>query len=279
MSVSLWAGIALILGAMVIGGLVISFVSRRSPEGSLADRIPTNVYAVTAGAMTLLTAFTFSAAFAQYSTAQQAVRSEASAIVQMYRATSFLAEPLQTQLRNDLLCYATLVSTQEWKELGEGNVNLQGPVQQTMIAMDNAISTPEGQKLAGNGLSIWETGNTNLALARDQRFSVVDWNVPPIIYFVLIMGALLTVASLFVYADRTKPGWGHAALIVGPIFVAIASLVVIVFLDSPFIQTPGSVTPAPIVESIEYMQQDLVSRGLPDSPRCPTDTDSQSVLG
>lgn len=276
---TLWFGIAAILVAMLVGGVTIWAVSRKSPEGSLADRIPTNVYAVTAGAMTLLMSFTFAAAFAQYTNAQQAVRAEASAILQMYRATAFIAEPLQSDLRNDLLCYATLVSTQEWAELSRGKVDLQGPVQQTMIAMDNAISSPEGQKLAGSGLSIWETGNANLATAREQRFAVVDWNVPPIIYFVLITGSLLTLASLFAFADRTKPGWGHAALIVGPVFVAVAALVVILFLDSPFIQTPGAVTPEAIEQTVEYIQSDLESRGLSSRPSCPTDTSDQVVFG
>lgn len=276
---TLWLGIAAIILAMLIGAIAIWVISRKSPEGSLADRIPTNVYAVTAGAMTLLMSFTFAAAFSQYTNAQEAVRQEASAILQMYRATSFIAEPLQTELRNDLLCYATLVSTQEWDELSRGKVDLTGPVPQTMIAMDNAISTPEGQKLAGSGLSIWETGNTNLATAREQRFAVVDWSVPPIIYFVLIVGSLLTLASLLAYADRTKPGWGHAALIIGPIFVAVAALVVIVFLDSPFIQTPGAVTPEAIEQTIDYIQQDLQSRGLSSTPTCPTDTADNAVFG
>lgn len=275
---SLWVGIVVIVAAMVAGGVLIWAVSRKSPEGSLADRIPTNVYAVTAGAMTLLTAFTFSAAFAQYTSAQEAVRQEASAILQMYRSTGFIAEPLQGTLRSDLLCYAALVATKEWDDLGRGVLNMQGPVQKTMIAMDNAISTPEGQKLAGNGLSIWESGNASLAAAREQRFAVADWDVPPLLYFVLILGSILTLASLFAFADSSKPGWGHAVLIIGPIFVAVAGLVVILFLDSPFIQTPGSVTPEPIIETVEYIQADLKSRGLDSMPACPTDTAGEAVF-
>jgi hypothetical protein len=275
---TLWFGIAVIALALLVSAGLIWAVSRKSPEGSLADRIPTNVYTVTTAAMTLLMGFTFAAAFAQYSAAQQAVRAESSAILQMYRATAFIEDPLQTELRNDLLCYATLVSTQEWDELSAGKVDLQGPVQQTMIAMDNAISSPEGQKLAGSGLSIWETGNTNLATAREQRFAVVDWDVPPLIYFVLIVGSLLTIASLFAYADRAKPGWGHVVLIVGPVFVAVSALVVIGFLDSPFIQTPGAVTPEPILQIIEFIQSDLASRGLDTTPVCPTDTSALKVF-
>ncbi len=276
---SLWVGIAVIVVAMLLGGLLIWAVSRKSPEGSLADRIPTNVYAVTAGAMTLLTAFTFSAAFAQYTSAQTAVRQEASAILQMYRSTGFIEEPLQSTLRADLLCYSTLVATVEWDDLGRGVLNMQGPVQKTMIAMDNAISTSEGQKLAGNGLSIWEGGNAELAAAREQRFAVADWDVPPLIYFVLVLGSILTLGSLFAFADSSKPGWGHAVLIIGPVFVAVAGLVVILFLDSPFIQTPGSVTPEAIVETVEYIQADMDSRGLDTTPSCPTDTAGERVFG
>ena len=39
----------LLLGAMAVGGVFIALAARRSPEGSLADRTPTNVYAVTGG--------------------------------------------------------------------------------------------------------------------------------------------------------------------------------------------------------------------------------------
>lgn len=263
---------------MLVGGLVMRVASKKSPQGSLADRIPTNVYARTAAGMTLLFAFTFAASFTQYSSAQQAVRSEASAILQMYRAASFMEEPLQSQLRGDLICYATLVSTVEWKEFSQGKIDLLGPVQQTMIAMDNAISSKQGQELAGNGLSIWETGNTNLATARAQLFAVVDWDIPPILYFILIFGSILTISSLVTYADRNKPGWGHAAFIVGPIFVAVGALVLIMFFDSPFIQTPGSITAEPIAQTIEFIESDLQSRGESPRPSCPTDTKTQILF-
>ncbi len=64
-----------------------------------------------------------------------------------------------------------------------------------------------------------------------------------------------------------------------PIFVAVAALVVIVFLDSPFIQTPGAVTPEAITQTIDYIQQDLESRGLSSTPACPTDTADNAVFG
>jgi hypothetical protein len=67
-------------------------------------------------------------------------------------------------------------------------------------------------------------------------------------------------------------------VIIGPVFVAVASLVVIMFFDSPFIETPGSVTPAPIVDTVQYIQEDLETRGLDPNPTCPTDTGSSTVF-
>ena len=253
-------------------------MSKKSPEGSLSDRIPTNVYAVTAGAMFLLAAFTFSAAFAEYTNAQQAVRAESSAILQMYRATIFMEQPLQTTLRNDLLCCAQLVSTVEWDALASGDTSPQGAVQETMMAMDDSLAAKDGFTQASNGFSVWETGNTNLAMAREQRYAAEDWNLPPIVYILIIIGSLTTITSLFTFANSTKPGWGHVSVIIGPVFIAVSSLVVIMFFDSPFIETPSSVTPAPILDTVQYIQEDLVSRGLDPNPTCPTDTGSTSVF-
>jgi hypothetical protein len=50
------------------------------------------------------------------------------------------------------------------------------------------------------------------------------------------------------------------------------------FFDSPFIETPGSVTPAPIVDTVQYIQEDLETRGLDPNPTCPTDTGSSTVF-
>lgn len=96
---------------------------QEEPEGSLSDRIPTNVYAVTEGAMLLLAAFTFSAPFTEHTNAQQAVRAGSSAILQMYPATIFMEQPLQTSLRNDPLCYTQLVGTVEWDVLASGDTS------------------------------------------------------------------------------------------------------------------------------------------------------------
>lgn len=274
---SLALAIIIVITVMAGFGIFAALISRRSPEGSLADKTPTSIYAVTSGAISLLIAFTFSMAFSQYTNAQTATHSEAAAILQMYRAALLMEEPLATHLKKDVLCYAQIVVQQEWRALEEGDTNPNNEAQRTLGAMDRRISTSQGASQAGSGLSSWNTGSANLITARSQRYAVALWSVPPLIYIMIILGSLVTIGSLFVYADRSKPGWGHSITFVGPVFVFIAGLVVILFLDQPFVNTPGGLQPTAIQMSIDYIEQDLGIDGT-KGPACPTDTGTTKVF-
>ncbi len=270
---SLPLAIAIVIGSMVLFAVLAAIVSRRSPEGSLADKTPTSIYTVTSGAISLLIAFTFSVAFTQYTNAENASHSEAAAILQMYRAALFMEEPLSSELKSDLLCYAELVVDQEWPSLEQGDTSADTQAQLTLGIMDRAISSKRGVTEAGPGLSSWETANANLITARQARYAVVNWNIPPLVYFLIILGSLVTIGSLFVYADRTKPGWGHAITFVGPVFIFVAGLVVIAFLDNPFVNTPGGVRPTAIQMTINYIERDLRSTDPAATRPCPPEAD------
>lgn len=277
---SLPLAIAIVIGSMVLFAVLAAIVSRRSPEGSLADKTPTSIYTVTSGAISLLIAFTFSVAFTQYTNAENASHSEAAAILQMYRAALFMEEPLSSELKSDLLCYAELVVDQEWPSLEQGETSADTQAQRTLGVMDRAISSKRGVTEAGPGLSSWETANANLITARQARYAVVNWNIPPLVYFLIILGSLVTIGSLFVYADRTKPGWGHAITFIGPVFIFVAGLVVIAFLDNPFVNTPGGVRPTAIQMTINYIERDLGSTDPAATRPCPPEADrSPSTSG
>ena len=265
---SLYMSVLVVLGAMAVGAIVIAIVGRKSPEGSLADRTPTNVYTVTGGAITLLIAFTFAAAFGMYTNVQTALRTEAAEVLAMYRATAFMEEPLRERLQTDVRCYAQLVSTEEWAALSEGDLTLTGPVQSVIVDMDTAVSTKDGITQAGNGLSQFEAANDAMMIARVNRISSAEWGVPPIVYLMIILGAFITIGSLFVFADRTKPAWGHALVIIGPIFVVVAGLTVTYFFDNPFTTTPGGVTPAPMQMVIDYIDADMQAKGVVPTTDC-----------
>lgn len=256
---TIYLGVLIVLLAMAAGALVMAVVARRSPEGSLADRTPTNVYTVTGGAISLLIAFTFAAAFGMYTSVQSSLRTEAAETLAMFRSTEFMAEPLRSQLQTQVRCYAELVATEEWAALAAGDLQVTSPVQDTLTSMDRLVSTPDGVKQAGTALADFEGASDAMLAARVQRIAAAEWGVPPIVYVMIILGALITIGSLFVFADRSKPVWGHALIIIGPIFVVAAGLTVTYFFDNPFIDSPGGVTPAPLVMVGQYMADSAAS--------------------
>lgn len=267
---SLSISLAIILGAMVIGSVVVVIIARRSPEGGLADRVPTNIYAVTAGAMSLLTAFTFAAAFTMYTTVRNDFHTEASSVLTLYRETKAMEEPTRSQLQNEVRCYAHLVSTVEWQQLQEDGVTFMGPALETFDGMDAVLATPAGQAQAGESLSGFEAAESALLVARQQRIAAADWGVPLIVYVMILLGALITIGSLLLYADAAKPAWGHALLIIGPVFVVAASLIVIYFFDNPFTESPGGVTPRAMITTSQYIDADLAQLGPVPPLDCPS---------
>lgn len=252
------------LGTLIVGALVYILISRTSPEGGREHHTPTNVYVVTAGAMSLLIAFTMSLTYAQYSNAQTAATQEANAVIAMSRAATFMKPTVRDSLRNELVCYGQAVMTDEWDSMRNGHVESTQAVSTSLRQMDDTLLA--NVDAAGTGLSMWESANEQRATAREQRLSLAGEVVPPILWLLLIFGSLITLGSLLVFADSSKPAWGHALVIIGPLFVASAALVVIYFFDHPYADTPGAVQPGAMGASISQITTEKIE-GVP-LPSC-----------
>ena len=263
---SIQIAVFIILIVLIVGSLLYVFLSRFNPAGGLGDRTPTNVYVVTGGAMSLLIAFTMSLTFGQYLSAQQASQQEAGAVMSMSRGATFMPAAVRDPLRDQLVCSAQNVINIEWPAMSNGNSNPTVEVKKTVDTMDGILAT--NSNLAGvNGIGIWEEANTQRWTAHLQRLNVAGDGVPIILWILLIFGSLITIGSLFVFADPLKPAWAHALVIIGPLFVASAALVVIAFFDHPYANTPGGVTPSAMEVTLTNLTHDHI--GNIPLPSCP----------
>lgn len=262
---NLYVGILIVLATIVVGSVLYVIIARISPEGGREHKTPTNVYAVTAGAMSLLIAFTLSLTFTQYNNAQQAAQTEAEQVIAMSRAATFMKPKLRDQVRDQLVCYAQEIINDEWPAMKRGDTNVPDSVRGTLSEMDTLLAANVPQ--AGVGLDIWETANTARHGAHLQRLQSAGNSVPMIVWLLLIFGSLITIVSLFVYADRSKPAWGHALVVVGPLFIASAALVVIAFFDHPFSDSSGGIQPTAMEFTLDYITTTPV--GDAPLPSCP----------
>lgn len=257
--------IAIVLLTLIVGSVVYVVLARRSPEGGRGEKTPTSVYAVTAGAMSLLIAFTLSLTFEQYLTAQQSSAVEAEAVISMSRAAAIMDPKVGNPLRDQLVCYAQDVITYSWPAVRDGDTEIQPQVAKTLATMDGLIA--DNVEKAGPGLGWWGSANAQRLAAHEEMLQVAGDGVPPILWLLLIFGSLITIGSLIVYADRSKPAWGHVIVVVGPLFIAAAALVVIAFFDHPYSETPGAITPQAMELTVQRLTTEQIGH-LP-LPHCP----------
>lgn len=266
--VPLETAIAIVLATLVIGSVLYVLAARLSPEGGRGEKTPTNVYAVTGGAMSLLIAFTMSLTYATYLDAAQASQEEAEAVTAMSRAATFMDASVRDPLRDQLVCYAQEVITQEWPSMRAGSSSMPLSVRQTLNDMDSTLA--ENFKEAGSGLAMWEEANQTRHAAHVQRLQAASSGVPAIVWLLLIFGSLITIGSLFVYADRSKPAWGHVLVVIGPLFVASAALVVIAFFDHPYAETPGAIAPVAMQSTLDTLTSPAGTGADMPVPQCPS---------
>lgn len=262
---SLPTAIAIVAITLVVGSVLYVLAARRSPEGGREKKVPTSVYAVTAGAMSLLIAFTMSLTFQQYSDAKTAAAQDAEGVMSMSRAATLMPAKVRDPLRDQLACYAEEVINVSWPAMRRGETGLQPEVAKTLAVMDGIVVA--NLDSPGPGLDKWVDANNERMQAHVQMMDIAGDGVPPILWMLLIIGSAITVGSLVVYADRSKPAWGHVVVIIGPLFVASAALVVIAFFDHPYYDTPGAVETTAMERTLARLTKDHIA-GVPTA-HCP----------
>lgn len=269
-----------VVGVLTLAAIAMTFALFHTRRRRDADdrEVGADIYGVTAGALALLIAFTFSIAFEDYHDADVAAAAEASQVLAMARASEFMEQPLQQHLQDDLLCYARLVSTVEWDTMRRGVYTVSGPVQDTLMDMDRAISSPEGQQQAGAAVEFWVEANNLRASARGGRLLAGEWFIPAIVWVMLILGVILMIGSLLLFVGHSRRTWLHSLVVIGPIFIAVSGMVVIFFFENPYADLPGGIRPAAMEITIEAMLDQRASLGQSMAPRCPTDIAGSAVF-
>ena len=90
------------------------------------------------GMLAVLTAFVIFVAIDNHRNAEDRSVQEAVATSQLYRTTALLPDPLASDLRDDLICYARSVVSDEW---GAKSGEPSGQVQEWLDAMNSSLAT------------------------------------------------------------------------------------------------------------------------------------------
>lgn len=166
-----------------------------------------------------------------YTDVSKIVSNEATAIATLYRDLNFYPEPIRSTLQGDLRSYVDEVIKQSWPLQAQGRIPTQGVELMNKFQNDLMTFQPQGaaqEIFHADTLAAFNRMNE----ARRMRLDALSTNLPGIMWFVIIFGALISLCSSFFFrvADVRLHGIlvGLLAVFIGVVIFMILSL------DRPF---------------------------------------------
>jgi hypothetical protein len=251
----LWLAALIILGAAAVSAAGMLILQRRAPSGTyFKDPIPAGaVYTVVGTAYMVILAFVFFVAFESYHAAKSAAQDEATATLAMYHAAGPFDATARGQLQGQVICYAREVVSKEWPAMREGESS--PAVEARVTALEqNARQIPISGEKQLAAYDHWFTLNEERRKGRQGRIAEASPLVPPLIWLILLIGAVVVIATVGFFADAREAPVPQAAMIVGIAVIVASGLVLVRFLDRPYENESGSIKPAAMTRTLTVMQ-------------------------
>lgn len=180
------------LGILLVHPLMRRVLHRNEPSNELIIHIAGTfglVYAVLLGLLTVAT-------FQNTKDLQDNVGREASGLSTIYRSTDGYPEPLRSELKAQLRDYTHYVIDKDWPAHKKGIVPIGGEhrlqvIRATLMSYEPATKT---QEMLHNELLRYLDA---MMVSREQRLATVNAAIPRVLWYVVVVGAFLTIAFIW----------------------------------------------------------------------------------
>src|SRR4051812_32752479 len=193
-----WLAALIILGAAALSAAGMLIIRRRAPAGTIFnDLIPAGAgYTVAGTAYMVIVAFVFFIAFESYGGAKADAEEEATATLAMFHAAGPFAPAVRVKLQGQVICYAREVISDGWpamRKTGGGS-----PVVDARVsAMEaSAEQVPVNDPKQAAAFDHWFALNEERRHGRQGRIGEASGLVPPVVWLILIIGAVVVIASV-----------------------------------------------------------------------------------
>jgi hypothetical protein len=252
----------LLVAAIVLGvaaaGVALMFVIRRfAPREYFFEEIErgAGVFAFIGTAFAVLLAFVVLEAFGSFNDARAGAESEATSVVELSRGSEFFDPVDRERFSGRLICYARAVIDDEWPAMQDGERSQL--VQEWVGLLGEALRAIAVQSPSQEAafLELLDQEATRVE-GRRVRLSESIRILPAPVWFILILGAGLTIGFAFLFADRRE-----SFLVQGSIAGAVAALVtsgllLVWFLDHPYADQSGSIRPTEMEISLAIVEEE-----------------------
>ena len=253
----LWLAALIILGAVAVSATGMLLVRRRAPAGTyFRDVVPAGaVYTVVGTAYMVIVAFVFFVAFESYHAAKSDAQDEATATLGMFHLANRLSPKARDQLEGQLICYAREVVATSWPAMRRG---IESPVVDSRVTAleETAERAPVRNDRERAAYDHWFTLNEDRRKGRQGRISEASPLVPPILWLILIIGGVVVIASVCLFADRQEGWFPQAAQIAAVAILVVSGLMLVRFLDKPYANMSGSIKPTAMTRTLALMERE-----------------------
>ena len=271
-----WVAVSVIGVAAVCVGLLL--LARRSPFNerfAREVREHDEAFEFLGVAYAVLLAFVVISAYTSYNDAKSGAEAEAEAILQLSRTVEAFSPDQIERLEGLLVCYGRAVIHDAWPAMQEGEssalVNDWGTRfrQQALLTQaDTFVQRASFRQLLAEQDHRIEGRRTRLAEAVRT--------VPTPMWLVLLLGAFLTIGWVILSLSRRGTFLVQAA-VVASVAVMVASVLFLVwFLDHPFANESGSITPVEMEHVLETIAHEAEGQNAEVAPPCTPEGDPLS---
>ncbi len=227
-------------------------------------------------AFAILLGFVVLQAYDSYNDAKRGAELEAQAVLELSRTASAFTPEEHARLEGTLYCYGRAVIEQAWPAMQEGE--------------DSPVVTDWGSRFREAAFELRVRSLVDEAAFRQlleeqdgriegrrMRLAEAVRVTPPPLWFVLILGALLTVGWIVLGADRRGSFVVQASAVASVAAMATATLLLVWFLDHPFANQSGSIRPTEMEEVLRVIEEESHAEGLEVTHPCTEDGDPLSA--
>jgi hypothetical protein len=244
LAVHIWIA-AVILVLVVAAAITIKLlVRRRAPVGGWFTDSPRSAgtLSVIGTMFAVVLAFVIFLALQSYQRARQASSEEAIAVIELHSVAAVFDQPTRDHLQGGLVCYGRAVTEDEWPAMSEGRSSERVESWIDRLHGEFRVAEPHGARQEA-AYAQWFDEQAQRREGRRERLAEATPLVPLALWFVLGIGASLTIAYMCAQADR-REGILVQSIPIGFVAAMVtAGMLVVAFLDHPYASQSGGIAP------------------------------------
>jgi Protein of unknown function (DUF4239) len=259
-AVRIWVAAVILVVVVSVAITAKLLVRRRAPVGGwfTDSSRSAGTLAVIGTMFSVMLAFVILLSLQSYQRAREGSSIEAIAISELHSVASVFQSPLRDRLHGELVCYGRAVIDDEWPAMRNGRSSDLVQSWIDKLGQDFATAEPRGAR-EETAYAQWFDEQARRRDGRRERLAEATPFVPFPLWFVLGLGASLTLAYMVAQADR-REGLFIQAIPIGFVSaLATAGLLIVFSLDHPYTNESGSIAPTEMRQTLTIIDQRIAA--------------------